>query len=110
MRGTVNSTGQSGGVTAGTINVYPLPRQANNQQIIDQVALLMDQGSAIADAWKDAGDTEALKRDGAAWVNAVYKYISGSLGVSYAIQFKNIHVSIIRGPSGAQRRREWAVA
>jgi len=41
--GSVNSSGQSGGVTAGTINIYP-PRPDSNQSIIDQIAILMDQG------------------------------------------------------------------
>jgi hypothetical protein len=85
------STGQSGGVTAGTINIYPPPHAANNQSVIDQLAILMDQGNTIADAWVSSNDTDALKRDIESWKTAVYSYISGALGVSYAIQFKNTH-------------------
>jgi len=51
----------------------------------------MDQGNTIAHAWEVSNDTDALKRDIVPWVNAVYNYISGALGVSYAIQFKNTH-------------------
>jgi hypothetical protein len=84
------STGQSGGMTAGTINIFP-PPQVNNQKTIDQIASLMDQGSTIASEWERTNDTDALKRDIVPWMDAVYKYISGTLGVSYAIQFKNTH-------------------
>ena len=65
---TGTSTGQQGGITGGTINIYP-PRQLNNQQVIDQLALLMDQGNTIAHAWEATNDTDALKRDIVPWAD-----------------------------------------
>jgi hypothetical protein len=87
---TVQSAGQSGGITAGTINIYE-PRAPGSPKIIDAVAMLMDEGGNIAQTWQTTGNDEALKQSIGPWVTRVYTYLWNSLGPAYAIQFKNTH-------------------
>jgi hypothetical protein len=85
------STGQSGGINnSGTIVVNPPPQTAR-PEVIDQLSLYMDQGATIAQAWVDTNNLDALKSAESEWAQTVYNYIRTTLGVSYAIQFKNTH-------------------
>jgi hypothetical protein len=84
----VNSNGQTGGMTAGTINIYQ-PRAPGNPKLIDAIAIFMDEGGSIDRTWQTTGDDEKLKLDLGSWENKVYTYLNNSLGPAYAIQFKN---------------------
>jgi hypothetical protein len=84
------STGQSGDVMAGTLNIRHQHR-ADNREIIRRLEILVDRGTTIAKAWEATNDTNSLKRDIGPWVEAVDNYLSNNLGVNRAIRFKNTH-------------------
>jgi hypothetical protein len=86
----VNSNGQTGGITAGTINISE-PHAPGNPKVIDAIALFMDQGSEIAHAWETTGDDTTLTQAIEPWTSRVYIYLQNTLGPAYAIQFKNTH-------------------
>ncbi len=81
------STGQSGGVTAGTIIINP-PRQVNNRQIIDQIASYMSRGNQFTQAWLKTDNTDIYFSDSDKWGDEVYNFLNTMLGISYAEQFK----------------------
>jgi hypothetical protein len=84
--GSVNSTGQSGGVTAGTIIINPL-HPADNKQTIDQISSYMRQANQINKAWIDTNNTDTYITDSNKSEDDVYNFLNTALGVSYAEQF-----------------------
>jgi hypothetical protein len=82
------STGQSGGVTAGTIIINPAARQANYGQIIDQLASYMRQGGQITQDWINNDDTDKYIAGSNKWGDDVANFLYSALGVSYSEQFK----------------------
>jgi hypothetical protein len=99
---TATSSGQQGGITAGAIIINP-PKQSIQQknEVINQIALLMNEGDSINQTFLDKGDTELIKQQYKSWADMTYAYLYKNLGISYAVQFKNAHGNAWMGmPSG----------
>jgi hypothetical protein len=97
---TGSSTGQQGGITAGTIIINPPPPpKPSRNDIIDHIALLMDEGNTIVHAFVDSNDPNIIKSQYSDWATRTGKYLSDSLGMSYAIQFRNAHGNAMMGYS-----------
>lgn len=95
---TATSTGQQGGVTAGTIIINPPPPpKPSRGDIINQIALLMDEGNSIIQGFAAKNDPSTIKHQYSDWEAKTDRYLSNALGISYAIQFRNAHGNAMMG-------------